>query len=141
MKWIATAIVSTLAMIAVAEESRADMQVACVADDIWAVSYRQALDGLRQANQMIPPYAKLYGTQLADPQSRFRFSDGKVYWKNPDQAEYMYGDLQQISPTRFQSGASEDMTIIFDEKFETAIITVVSGFQTTVYSTKCIAGK
>jgi hypothetical protein len=111
-----------------------------VADQIYAVSYRQSLDNLKKQDRSIPEYSKLHGSELADPQSRFRFAEGKVYWKQPDQVEYLYGDLLQIFPTRFQSGSSNDMTIIFDEKFETAIITVINSIHTTVYSTKCISG-
>jgi hypothetical protein len=140
MKWVIEALVAAVLIAAPISQSRAGIEVACVADDIYMVSYRGALETLKKAEPSIPEYAKLNGSQLVDPQSRFRFADGKVYWKQPDQDEYLYGELTKIFPTRFQSGSSNDMTVIFDDKFETAIITVVSSIQTTVYSTKCISG-
>lgn len=113
-------------MTILAGESKAAIQAACIADHVWTVHYIQT-------------FYDLEGSERRNSQRRFRFSNDKIYLKDQGEDEYFYGDLRHISPTRFQSGTDDDMTIIFDANIETAFITIVSDAYTTIYSARCIA--
>lgn len=131
---------ATAAAVSLASPAVADIpaRLACIADDVLFIWYREALASGLPAIPVPPdPNQRIVAARATQPETRMRFSEGKLFISDSHRSEYYYGDLTDEGGGRYRSS---HLTLMFDEPYRTLVVVSVDQLSSVVTSFKCVAG-
>jgi hypothetical protein len=132
--------ITALTLLASVQIASSDVpkRIACIADDVYFVWYREGLGmGLAASPAAIDPNQKLAGYRATQPETRMRFTEGKLFISDGTRAEYYYADLEAHGFWRY---VASEYTLMFSDDYKTLIAVNSTKTATSVTSLKCISG-
>jgi hypothetical protein len=126
-------------LVAVSASAAAEMpsKLACIADDAFWTWYGNGLKAAKTMGLPVAPEQKVVGSQISQPEQRYRFDEGKLYLSDPQRPEYLFGDVNVVAFDRVQVGST---VFIFQPDYLSVIAVRVDNDATQIYSAKCIPG-
>jgi hypothetical protein len=133
-------LIVTAATLLATSSALADLpsKLACIADDVYFVWYRDGLAPGLAAASISPsdPNQKIAGYRATEPNTRMRFADGKLYISSDSRSEHYYADLSD-GLWRFTVG---DYTLLFSDDYKDLIAIGSNRHNTEILSLKCVPG-